>query len=101
MKEEKTAVLDPLSVRQAPLDLDGESFRRIGHRLVDQIADFLEAMPNGAVTPAESPETVRALIETGRGIPENGADPAALLSETAHLLFAHSLFNGHHRFLGY
>jgi glutamate/tyrosine decarboxylase-like PLP-dependent enzyme len=101
MKEEDTAVLEPLSVRQAPLDLDGESFRRIGHRLVDQIADFLEALPKGPVTPAESPETVRALIGSGRRIPETGADPGVLLSETADLLFAHSLFNGHPRFLGY
>src|SRR5215472_5251117 len=34
-------------------------------------------------------------------LPELGMDPSALLEQTAELLFAHSLFNGHPRFFGY
>jgi glutamate/tyrosine decarboxylase-like PLP-dependent enzyme len=34
-------------------------------------------------------------------LPERGHDPKALLGEAAHLLFEHSLFNGHPRFFGY
>src|SRR6187402_401369 len=31
-----------LSERKAPLDMNGEQFRKLGHRLVDQIAEFLD-----------------------------------------------------------
>ena len=96
-----TEDLEQLRVRKAALDMDGETFRSIGHRLVDQIGDFLEALPNRPVTPAESPETVRSLLDAGRKLPEYGADASELVSSAADLLFAHSLFNGHPRFLGY
>ena len=101
MRQNDTTDLDALRARKAPLHMDGALFRQIGHRLVDQIADFLEALPQCPVTPAESPETVRTLLEAGRGIPESGADAGALVSNTADLLFAHSLLNGHPRFFGY
>jgi aromatic-L-amino-acid/L-tryptophan decarboxylase len=101
MKQNDTEHWDTLRLRKAALDMEGASFRQIGHRLVDQIGDFLEALPNGPVTRAESPEAVRSLLEAGRGIPESGADTGELVSNTADLLFAHSLFNGHPRFFGY
>ena len=47
MKHYDTTELDALRARKAPLDLDGACFRHIGHRLVDQIADFLDALPVG------------------------------------------------------
>src|SRR4051812_33447925 len=101
MKQNDTEHWDTLRLRNAALDMDGASFRQIGHRLVDQIGDFFEALPNGPVTRAESPEAVRSLLGAGRGIPESGADASELVSNTADLLFAHSLFNGHPRFFGY
>jgi glutamate/tyrosine decarboxylase-like PLP-dependent enzyme len=101
MKENETGDLDGLQERKAALVIDDATFRSIGHQLVDQIGDFLAALPNHPVTPAESPKFVRELLDAGRGIPESGADPAELLSSTAELLFAHSLFNGHPRFWGY
>src|SRR5512135_1030920 len=100
MKQNNSEHLDAPRLRKAALDIDGASFRQIGHRLVDQIGDFLAALPNGPVTPAESPETVRRLLEAGREIPESGANASELVSDTADLLFAHSLFNGHPRFFG-
>src|SRR6478609_119090 len=101
MKQNDTDDLDALWERKAPLAIDEATFRAIGHRLVDQIGDFLAALPNGPVTPAESPKFVRSLLDSGHGIPESGTDPAELVSSTAELLFAHSLFNGHPRFWGY
>src|SRR3954471_1971329 len=101
MKQNDAEHLDALRVRKAALDMDGASFREIGHRLVDHIGDFLEALPDGPVTRAESPESVRSLLDAGPGIPESGADANELVSNTADLLFAHSLFNGHPRFFGY
>ena len=40
-------------------------FREIGHRLVDQIADRLAKLPDGPVTPDESPADVRAGARRG------------------------------------
>jgi glutamate/tyrosine decarboxylase-like PLP-dependent enzyme len=87
--------------REAPLALDSEQFRALGHRLVDTIAERLAAIPNGPVTRGETPAQVRAALGLGGPLPEQGEDPAALLERTAKLLFEHSLFNGHPKFFGY
>ncbi|HKT59769.1 MAG TPA: pyridoxal-dependent decarboxylase, partial [Gemmatimonadales bacterium] len=86
--------------RVTPLELAPTEFRRLGHELVDQIGDFLESLRNRSVTSGESPAEIRALL--GRvPLPERGTAAAALLPDTAKLLFEHSLFNGHPRFMGY
>jgi aromatic-L-amino-acid decarboxylase len=86
--------------REAPLNLDAKQFRELGHALIDQIATFLEQLPEQSVTRAQSPTEVRKLVGTG-SIPEQGSDPALLLSDTAKLLCEYSLHNGHPAFLGY
>ena len=90
-----------MSSRNAPLDMGADEFRRIGHTLVDQIAGFLDGLPNSVVTPADSLETVRGLIDSKRGLPDSGADAAQLVKNAAELLFSHSLLNGNPHFWGY
>ena len=87
--------------RSSPLAMDAADFRRLGHRLVDQLAEFLETLPQRPVTHEESPSAVRRALDLEGDLPEDGADPGALLERTASLLFEHSLFNGHPRFFGY
>lgn len=87
--------------RTAPLAMDAGTFRDLGHRLVDQIAASLEAIPQGPVTRDESPSAVRAALGLNGPLPESGTDAATLLETTTRQLFAHSLFNGHPRFFGY
>jgi aromatic-L-amino-acid decarboxylase len=87
--------------RSAPLAIDPETLRALGHRLVDQVAQFLEGLPRGPVTRNESPSAVREALDLIGPLPEAGMDPAPLLEQTAQLLFDHSLFNGHPRFFGY
>jgi glutamate/tyrosine decarboxylase-like PLP-dependent enzyme len=81
--------------------MDPETFRALGHDLVDRIAGFLESLPRRRVTAAVSPGEVRDLLDAAAPLPETGRDPAQLLATTAHLLFDQSLHNGHPRFLGY
>ena len=88
-------------MRHAPIAMDAATFRALGHRLVDQVAEFLESLPRGPVTRDESPSAVRDALDLSGSLPETGTDPAALLEQTARLLFDHSLFNGHPRFFGY
>lgn len=87
--------------RHAPLAMTEEQFRTLGHRLVEQLAGLLAAIPDGPVTPGETPAQVRAALGLDGPLPEQGADPGVLLERTASHLFAHSLFNGHPKFLGY
>jgi len=87
--------------RRAPIALDSDAFRALGHRLVDRIAERLAAIPGGRVTPGETPSALREALGSARGLPEQGADPQALLDRATDLLFDHSLFNGHPRFFGY
>ena len=90
-----------MRVRKAAPELSPETFRELGHRLVDQIAEHLARMPGGRVKPDESAATLRCALDAGRTLPDRGAEPVELLTNAASLLFEHSLFNGHPRFLGY
>jgi aromatic-L-amino-acid decarboxylase len=95
------SLVDGLGSRQAALEMDAGTFRALGHRLVDQLAEFLDSLPRGPVTHDESPSAVREALHLTGSLPEAGTEPGPLLQRTADLLFAHSLFNGHPRFFGY
>jgi glutamate/tyrosine decarboxylase-like PLP-dependent enzyme len=87
--------------RQAALAMDADTFRALGHQLVELLADRLDALPHGPLTRDESPSAVREALDLNGPLPEHGSDAAALLERTTKLLFEHSLFNAHPRFFGY
>ena len=92
--------LDRSSTREAPIEISPATFRELGHRLVDQIAEVLGTLPDRPVARDLAPAGVRALLPTG-ALPALGTDPRALLDETARILFEHSTYNGHPRFFAY
>ena len=72
-----------------------------GQRLspvIERIAEWLCSLPNRPVAPNEVPGVLREAFGTG-SLPERGAEARDLLEEAATLLFEHSTFNGHPRFL--
>ena len=73
--------LEALRQRKAPLEMPPGEFREIGHRLVDQIADRLATLPDGLVTPDESPADVRRALGAERTLPPAGTDAGRLVSE--------------------
>lgn len=87
--------------RRPAMDFDAQTFRDIGHHLVDQIAGLLASIPARPVTRDESPSDVRRALDLSGPLPEAGTAPGPLLETTARLLFDHSLFNAHPRFFGY
>ena len=96
-----TTDIDTLRGRAAPVEMTAAEFRSAGHRLVDQIAGWLETVASGRVTHDESPADVRGALHADRGLPDAGTDASVLLDEATQLLFDHSLFNAHPRFFGY
>lgn len=91
---------DYLRRRIAPIEIAPEDFRKAGYRVVDQLADFLQSLPQRPVTPGETPAEVRKALG-GKSLPDQGMALEPLLKETIGLLTNHSLFNGHPRFWGY
>ncbi len=89
-----------MTKRDAPIALSGDEFRKLGFRLVDELATFIDSIPSRPVTAGEPPSVVRAAL-LAQGLPEEGSDPAQLLDEASRLLFNHSLLNGHPQFAGY
>ena len=63
--------------RPSALAMDQSTFRTLGHRLVDQLAERLAAIPDGPVTRDESPSAVREALGLTGALPESGTDPAA------------------------
>lgn len=92
--------IQALRYRIAPLEMTPSEFRKAGYRLIDQVAELLCTLPERPVAPNESPATLRALLGS-HSLPEQGNDASTLLDEAARLLFDHSVFNGHPRFMGF
>jgi aromatic-L-amino-acid/L-tryptophan decarboxylase len=91
---------DVLRYRIAPLEMSPSEFRKAGRQLVERIAEFLCTLPNRPVITNEPPNVIRGVLGNG-SLPEEGTEAKDLLEEAATLLFEHSTFNGHPRFMGF
>jgi glutamate/tyrosine decarboxylase-like PLP-dependent enzyme len=80
--------------------MDETTFRKAGHQLIDEIADFLSAIRNYPVTTSPSPKNLQDML-SDISLPASGTEATELLKESMQLLVKNSLFNGHPRFWGY
>ena len=74
--------------RETPINLSGEEFRKLGHALVDRIAEFYDSLPERPVTRAPTPQEVRALLGDS-ALPETGTDAARLLDRITPVSYTH------------
>lgn len=86
--------------RISPIEISKKDFRKMGHQLIDSIADFINTIDERPVTPGETPKQLHDLLGSAK-LPAKGADPEKILARATKLLIKHSLFNGHPKFLGY
>lgn len=77
-----------------------EEFRKVGYYLVDSISDFMDRIGDGPVTTGETSTQLQAFLGT-TSLPETGMTADVIMKRAVDLLFNHSLFNGHPKFLGY
>jgi aromatic-L-amino-acid/L-tryptophan decarboxylase len=73
--------------------------RRIGHRVVDLIADHLTELPDEPVFRPFPNDRARAMLD--EPLPERGADADAILDRFAREVLPHPFGNGHPRFFGW
>ncbi|MDZ7716478.1 MAG: aminotransferase class V-fold PLP-dependent enzyme [Balneolaceae bacterium] len=86
--------------RDNSIEINKEEFRKIGHQLIDDISDFISSIDKKPVTVNESPSQLQSILGN-TSLPENGIPATELIPRVTDLLFNHSLFNGHPKFLGY
>ena len=64
--------------RHSPLEMDAGTFRALGYRLIDQVAAFLESVPNRPVTTDQSPSAVRDALGLGGSLRADSTSRTAL-----------------------
>ena len=82
------------------LDMSASEFRQAGHVLIEQIADFMEQLPNKKVTSGAKPAKIRKILGNDP-LPQKGEETLNIIDDATKLLFENSLFNGHPKFWGY
>jgi aromatic-L-amino-acid decarboxylase len=95
-----TDVISEINQRNAPVNMDAETFRKNGYFLIDEIAAFLESLSGRRVTRGKQPQEIRKLLGSN-SLPENGTPLEDILHNATEFLFKYSLHNGSPRFWGY
>jgi glutamate/tyrosine decarboxylase-like PLP-dependent enzyme len=86
--------------RDNSIEIKKEEFRKIGHKLIDDISEFISGIDKKPVTFKESPSQLQSILGN-TSLPEDGIPATELITRATDLLLNHSLFNGHPKFLGY
>ncbi len=76
-----------------------DEIRRVGHRVVDLIADHLAGLPDEPVFRPFPNDRARAMLD--EPLPDHGSEPDAVLDRFAAEILPHPFGNGHPRFFGW
>jgi aromatic-L-amino-acid decarboxylase len=86
-------------VSEPELSLDTETFRRLGYRVIDALAERMEGLPEEPVAVAAGRAQMEALLREAP--PREGADADAVLDLALSGVLAHGLRVDHPRFFGF
>lgn len=87
-------------IRETPIEINQEEFRKVGYQLIDMISHFIETIDKKPVTWGETPTEIQGILGND-SLPEEGISVEQIFARTSELLLNHSLLNGHPKFLGY
>lgn len=88
------------NIRNASIQISEKEFKKVGYELVDTIAQFHSIIGDNALTNGESPEQLQKILGADV-LPSGSKSVGEIMNRATELLFNHSLFNGHPKFLGY
>src|SRR5690242_8022994 len=78
--------------------MDTDEFRKLGHEVVDWLADYLSTLDEKPVAPAVSPQSVRALFE--EPLPQQGMPAEEILKELQAKLLPNCVHVSHPGYFG-
>ena len=78
--------------------MDAEEFRRIGHKVIDQLAAYFDSVADKRVFPLVEPEAVDRLFRDRA--PSDGASADAVLAELDEKLYPYCTHTGNGGYLG-
>ena len=84
---------------RSELTLDRETFRRLGYRAVDLVADYLAETRSRPVFEPMTPTERQTLLE--QALPQEESNPASLLDFFQEHILPYPMGNGHPRFFGW
>lgn len=83
----------------ADLDLSPESFRELGYRVIDIIAEYYRDIRNVPVFPPRTSEEVARVFE--EELPQNGQEPHSILTEWTEKVLPNTTHLGSPRYFGF
>ena len=81
------------------IDLDPATFREMGHRTIDEIADYYETLEDRPVFSGETPEDVADRFDDP--VPENGEEAGAILDRWSEDILPAATHNTSPRYFGF
>lgn len=88
------------TVRTSPIEIEKETFRKVGYQLIDTLSNFMDTIEERKVTTGETPRQIQHVLGSA-SLPEQGTSVDEVVTRTSELLMNHSLLNGHPKFFGY